>query len=112
MSYSDHKKALIELRETLLTAQETGDQAEQTIELDQTRVGRLSRMDALQAQAMSKETGRRRRQKLLQIEAALRRIEHDEYGYCQECGDEIAPALLNVDPAVSLCIRCAEAGEA
>ncbi|MDH3787318.1 MAG: TraR/DksA C4-type zinc finger protein, partial [Xanthomonadales bacterium] len=83
-----------------------------TIELDQTRVGRLSRMDALQAQAMSKETGRRRRQKLLQIEAALRRIEHDEYGYCQECGDEIAPARLNVDPAVSLCIRCAEAGEA
>src|SRR5210317_599226 len=112
MSYSDHKKALIELREILLQAQETGDEAEQTIELDQTRVGRLSRMDALQAQAMSKETGRRRRQKLLQIEAALRRIEHDEYGYCQECGDEIAPARLNVDPAVSLCIRCAEAGEA
>lgn len=112
MSYSDHKKALIELREALLKAQETGDQAEQIIELDQTRVGRLSRMDALQAQAMSKETGRRRRQKLLQIEAALRRIEQDEYGYCQECGDEIAPARLNIDPAVLLCIRCAEAGEA
>jgi len=98
MSNEDHKKALIDLKRSLLKAQETGDEAEQTVELDQTRVGRLSRMDAMQAQAMSKETGRRRRQKLLQIEAAFGRIENDEYGYCQECGDEIAAARLNVDP--------------
>jgi len=111
MSKTDHKKALIDLREALLKAEETGEQAEQTVELDQTRVGRLSRMDALQAQAMSKETGRRRRQKLLQIEAALRRLENDEYGYCRECGDEIAAARLKVDPTVILCIRCAEANE-
>ena len=111
MSDADIKKALIKLRETLLKAQETGEEAEQTVELDQTRVGRLSRMDAMQAQAMSKETGRRRRQKLLQIEAALRRIENDEYGYCQECGEDIAPARLQVDPTVLLCIRCAEANE-
>ena len=39
MSQTDHKKALIELRESLLTAQETGDQAEQTVELDQTTGG-------------------------------------------------------------------------
>ena len=112
MSQKDHKKALIELRESLLRAQETGEQAEQTVELDQTRVGRLSRMDAMQAQAMSKETGRRRREKLLQIEAALRRIDNDEYGECQECGEEIAAARLQIDPTVSLCIRCAEAREA
>ena len=111
MSDADIKKALIKLRETLLKAQETGEEAEQPVELDQTRVGRLSRMDAMQAQAMSKETGRRRRQKLLQIEAALRRIENDEYGYCQECGEDIAPARLQVDPTVLLCIRCAEANE-
>ena len=112
MSQKDHKKALIELRESLLKAQETGEQAEQTVELDQTRVGRLSRMDAMQAQAMSKETGRRRRQKLMQIEAALRRIEHGEYGYCQECGEEIAAARLQIDPTVLLCFGCAQANEA
>jgi DnaK suppressor protein len=111
MSIANHRKALLELRESLLKAQETGEEAEQTVELDQTRVGRLSRMDAMQAQAMSKETGRRRRQKLMQIEAALRRIENDEYGYCQECGDDIAAARLKVDPTVLLCIRCAEASE-
>lgn len=106
-----HKKNLLDLKKTLLKAQETGDRAEQTVELDQARVGRLSRMDALQSQAMSKETGRRRRQKLLQIEAALKRIEENDFGHCQECGEDIAYARLEVDPTALLCIQCASALE-
>ena len=106
-----YRELLLALKQSLLRAQETGDQAEQTVELDQTRVGRLSRMDAMQAQAMSKETGRRRRQKLLQIDAALKRIEQDDYGNCQECGEDIAPARLEVDPTALLCITCASAKE-
>lgn len=107
----NYREILLDLKQSLLKAQETGDQAEQTVELDQTRMGRLSRMDAMQAQAMSKETGRRRRQKLLQIDAALRRIEEDDYGYCQGCGEDIAPARLEVDPTSLLCISCASANE-
>jgi len=107
----NYRQILLAQKHSLLKAQETGDQAEETVELDQTRMGRLSRMDAMQAQAMSKETGRRRRQKLLQIEAALRRIEEDDYGYCQDCGEDIAPARLEVDPTVLLCISCATAKE-
>ncbi len=68
-------------------------------------------LDAMQAQAMSIETGRRRRQKLLQIEAALRRLDEGEYGYCQECGEDIAEARLEVDPAVLTCIDCASTKE-
>ena len=105
------RNQLLSLRNTLQEAQETGDAAEETVELDQTRVGRLSRMDAMQAQAMSIETGRRRRQKLLQIEAALRRIDEGEYGYCQECGEDIAQPRLKVDPAALLCIDCASRKE-
>jgi DnaK suppressor protein len=111
MNKNQQRKTLLALKQTLLKAQETGDQAEETVELDQSRVGRLSRMDAMQAQAMSKETGRRRRLKLVQIEAALQRIEGDDYGFCSECGEEIAPARLEVDPAVLLCIDCASAKE-
>jgi DnaK suppressor protein len=107
MNHAHHKKNLLNLKRSLLQAQETGDQAEQTVELDQTRVGRLSRMDAMQAQAMSIETGRRRRAKMLQIDLALKRIEENDYGYCQECGEEIADARLEVDPAALLCIGCA-----
>ena len=54
------KSLLLELKAELLKAGETGQQAEEVVELDQARVGRLSRMDAMQAQAMSVETGRRR----------------------------------------------------
>ena len=105
------REQLLSLRQSLQEAQETGDAAEETVELDQTRVGRLSRMDAMQAQAMSIETGRRRRQKLLQIEAALKRIDEDEYGYCQDCGEDIPEPRLKVDPAALLCIDCASKKE-
>jgi len=111
MNKNQQRKTLLALKQTLLKAQETGDQAEETVELDQSRVGRLSRMDAMQAQAMSKETGRRRRLKLVQIEAALRRIDGDDYGFCQQCGEDIAPARLEVEPTALLCIDCASARE-
>ena len=105
------KSALLKQKAQLLEADETGEQAEEVVELDQTRIGRLSRMDAMQAQAMSLETGRRRRQHQLDIEAALIRIDETEYGDCFECGELIKPARLEADPTATLCITCAEALE-
>jgi DnaK suppressor protein len=105
------KSQLLKLKSDLLEASETGHEAEQVVELDQTRVGRLSRMDAMQAQAMSMETGRRRRQQLNDIDAALERIAGGDYGDCFECGDTINPQRLQVDPAASLCIGCAQKQE-
>lgn len=98
---------LLKLRRELLAAEETGGEAEGVVELDQTRTGRLTRMDALQAQAMSKATGQMRRQKLVQIAAALERIENDEFGWCGECGEAIAEARLVFDPTVLFCVDCA-----
>lgn len=106
-----YKEKLLALKQSLLKAQETGDTAERTVELDPSCVGRLSRMDAMQAQAMSIETGRRRREKLRQIAGALQRVGAEEYGDCQECGETIAPARLDFDPTVLLCIQCASAKE-
>ena len=105
------KALLLKLKAELLEAGVTGQQAEAVVDLDQARVGRLSRMDAMQAQAMSLETGRRRRQQLLQIDAALERIANGEYGECRECGDAIQPGRLQADPAATLCIICAQAQE-
>lgn len=78
------------------------------IELDQARVGRLSRMDAMQAQEMLQETSRRRKQKLLEIDGALRRIEADEYGYCFVCGEEIDIRRLSINPTNTRCMECTE----
>jgi DnaK suppressor protein len=95
-------------REELLAVAQTADSAADTVELDQTRQGRLSRMDALQQQAMSRETNRRRDLELRRISSALARIESGDYGYCVTCDEAIAQGRLEVDPAAEQCIRCAE----
>jgi DnaK suppressor protein len=102
------KRLLITLRAELQSMDAAGEAAAQTVELDQTRMGRLSRMDALQAQAMSQATNRRRAENLRGVESALQRLERGEYGDCQECGETINPKRLEFDPTVRLCITCAE----
>lgn len=82
-----------------------------TVELDQTRTGRLSRMDALQGQAMAKATEARARQQILRIRAALRRIDDGGFGACVRCEAPIARGRLDADPATPICIACAEAAE-
>ena len=82
-----------------------GDRA--PVELDQNKVGRLSRMDAIQLQAMAEAIEKRRKIELHKIETALLRLEEGEYGYCLSCGDEIDLKRLELDPAASQCTNCA-----
>lgn len=74
------------------------------VELDQTQQGRLSRMDALQQQAMAAETQRRRQRQVHLLDAALKRLDEGEYGYCVNCGEAIEPERLTLDPATPFCI--------
>ena len=85
-----------------------GDRA--PVMLDQDSVGRLSRIDAMQVQAMALAQAKRRASERLAIDAALKRIELGDHGYCMKCGDEIAPARLEHNPAVTVCIDCAKEG--
>ena len=101
------KTALLALRDELEALAATNAQDRKVVELDQQSVGRLSRMDALQGQAMAQETMRRRAQELKRIEAALARIAEDEYGWCAACGEEIVAARLDLDPMAALCAGCA-----
>jgi len=78
------------------------------VELDQTRVGRLSRQDALQSQAQSVASLARSRVEVARLRAALARIDAGDYGWCEECGEPIAVARLEIDPAADYCVRCAE----
>ena len=79
-----------------------------TVMLDQQSVGRLNRMDALQRQQMAKETTRRRQLERAKIQAALKRLDEGEYGWCADCGAEIAARRLDVDLTAHLCIDCAK----
>lgn len=86
---------------------ERGAVGTKIVDLDQQSTGRLSRMDALQQQAMAQATQTRRDVSRKRITAALARIEEGEFGYCLDCGDEIPEGRLDLDPTVTLCISCA-----
>jgi DnaK suppressor protein len=102
---------LLKLRAELQELAAMGDESAAVVELDQTKVGRLSRMDAMQAQAMAQASEQRREQTLRQIDAAIKRIDDDEYGYCLQCDEPINPKRLEFDPTVTLCIECASRAE-
>jgi DnaK suppressor protein len=108
---NDFRELLIKVQHELQQVATSADEAASRVELDQSRIGRLSRMDALQAQAMSQESNRRRDEELRRIASALQRMEAGEYGYCQGCGELIARGRLEADPTASLCIRCASKAE-
>lgn len=76
------------------------------VELDQAAQGRLSRMDALQQQAMAANLAERLRTEIRKTEAALDRVANGTYGECCRCGDEIAPVRLVADPATPFCASC------
>ncbi len=102
------RATLVSLREEIEQLSTDSRDAIGTVTLDQSKVGRLSRMDAMQAQQMAQETARRRQLQLQKIQSALHRMDTDDYGCCFKCGDDIAIARLNVDPASTRCMGCME----
>ena len=81
--------------------------ARATVALDQQSVGRLSRMDAMQGQAMAEATERRRRADLQRIEMAERRLAAGDYGHCVQCDEPIPDGRLAIDPMAERCVACA-----
>jgi DnaK suppressor protein len=77
------------------------------VELDQQSVGRLSRMDTMQQQAMAAAQEARRRARMSAIEAALRRLDEAEFGWCADCGEFIGTERLDLDPTLMPCVDCA-----
>jgi len=102
------EKLLAARRIELEEANELAEQSRNAVQLDQTSVGRVSRIDAIQRQEMAKAGEQRRLNEISRINAAMKRIAQDEYGDCQKCGEEIAIRRLEFDPATPLCITCAK----
>ena len=102
------RATLLNMRKELCDILENSVENWAPVKLDQTQQGRLSRMDAMQQQAMADETQRRRHMRLAQIDAALARLDDGEYGYCVTCGEEINAERLALDPAIALCLRHAK----
>lgn len=101
------KRRLEQKRAELEDLRKISQQARETVALDQQSVGRLSRMDAMQQQAMANAQERTRTLDLQRIEMAYRRIKDGDYGYCVECDEEIPDGRLKIDPMAERCVNCA-----
>jgi len=87
-----------------------GADATRPVELDQQAVGRLSRMDSIQNQHMSRDLSERQEARVGAIQSALDRISSGSYGRCIQCGNEIESGRLYVMPEVEHCSGCGEGG--
>ena len=105
-----HRKRLEAMKIELAHLSEATLDSRKPVELDQTSVGRLSRMDALQTQAMQLETERRRGLELQRVESALARVKSGDFGDCIICGEDIEVKRLDHDPTFPTCVACAQAG--
>ena len=101
------RERLAARRAELETLSPAAAQARAPVALDQQSVGRLSRMDAMQQQAMNQATETKRRRDLARIEAAERRLRDGDYGWCEGCGEAIPDARLAIDPMAERCVACA-----
>ena len=102
------RAALLKERALLAADNAASAQDRATVTLDQQSVGRLSRMDAMQRQAMALATASRRWEREKRIAAALRRIDDGEFGHCLDCGEDIGRKRLDLDPTLPNCVSCAK----
>jgi len=82
------------------------DEALRPVELDQTAVGRLSRIDSLQNQGLTKNLREREQVKLALLGDAMRKMESGGYGTCDGCGGQIPFERLFVFPEAPVCAAC------
>lgn len=75
-------------------------------------IGRLSRMDAMQAQQMAQAQRRRDQSRLQIVKAALARIRGGTYGECLRCGETVSYERLRLAPESPLCLSCRAETEA
>lgn len=103
---------LLEERASLDALEASSREDRRPLALDPQREGRLSRMAAIEQQAMQHATQRRREIRRVRIDAALARLDAGEYGTCPRCGEDIEAKRLALDPAAPLCGACARSLEA
>ena len=98
------REDLLQLKDQLLDALDAQGRSE-IVDLD-LPIGRLSRVDALQQQAMASAERRRAKQRLRAVDAALEFHQEGDYGFCKACGETLSYARLKARPESPLCVPC------
>lgn len=106
------------IRERLLNAKAAAEELlahtagdSRPVEASGSTIGRLSRMDAIQVQAMSQMGRRQLDIRLKQIDNALAALEAGSYGMCRHCKEPISLPRLDALPEAPFCMDCQESFE-
>ncbi|MEM8582940.1 MAG: TraR/DksA C4-type zinc finger protein [Bacteroidota bacterium] len=70
-------------------------------------IGRISRMDAINNQAVVQASLRQAKAKLAKLQHGLSSIDEPNFGKCKRCGRDIPPMRLVLMPESPFCVRCA-----
>ncbi len=73
-------------------------------------IGRLSRMEAIQAQSIAQSSLRSKKMRLQRLESALLRVSRGGYGLCSVCEEEISEKRLRIAPESTVCMDCLQQG--
>lgn len=105
-----YRERLLELKKTIEAAllQSAG---ERPIEKSGSTIGRLSRMDAMQVQAMGQLGRSQLEVRLQRIDGALHSVRSGWYGLCRECKEAISLKRLDAMPEAPFCVPCQESFE-
>jgi DnaK suppressor protein len=96
------QSSLVDLKEQITL----GGESSKTVILDQTMIGRVSRIDAIQQQKIAQAGFERDKRHFHQLKKALQNINSEDFGYCMECDQDISFSRLMVKPESSFCVSC------
>jgi len=103
---SRFRTILLELEREIQAEIDQGDASASSIKPDNA-IGRLTRMEAIQAKSISDAGKTRQGKRLASIRNALDSLDDGTYGSCASCGGEISPGRLEIRPESRLCVGCA-----
>ncbi|TYB33819.1 MAG: hypothetical protein FXF49_04315 [Flexistipes sinusarabici] len=69
-------------------------------------IGRLTRMEAMQAQNINNATLNNKRKRLIRLKDTLGKIDSPHFGECKACGEEIEINRLRASPEANVCSEC------
>ncbi|WP_168204135.1 TraR/DksA family transcriptional regulator [Aliikangiella coralliicola] len=114
MSKKEKQKLKLSIKEQIITLQNQLSMAKEsskTVELDQSLAGRVSRIDAIQQQKMAQAGLNRTQQRINVLNKTIEQIDNEDFGYCEECGDEIGFSRLQIKPESTNCVACQQSKE-
>ena len=100
----EFRKLLSSRREALMA--DLSASTQQLLGEEETYTDSVDQASADSDRTLMMQMKNREREILLQINEALRRLDHGAYGECERCDDPISEARMRAFPLSTLCIDC------